>query len=93
MHKANLFKSSANLVSNSFIGFVTTILTILVIFNLSWLIIFIRLCTRLSVAANLNKIIFNLESILLLGNLSILILLIGYVVGIRRLKLMLSKKY
>ena len=93
MHKVNLFRSSVDLVSNRFIGFIATILTILIIFNLGWLIMLVKLCTRLSVAANLNKTIFYFDSILLLGNLGILLLFFGYALGIRSLKAVFGKKY
>ena len=81
------------MIGNSFVGFITSVLTVLVIFNLSWLVMFIRLYTRLSAATNLNRIILNLESILLLENLGIFILFVGYALRMKRLRSILGRKY
>lgn len=78
--------------TNSFTNFVTTILVLLITFNIGWLLMFIRISTRIAVVKNLNKTIFNLESLLLLGNLGILILFIGCVVAMRNLRAILGQK-
>lgn len=93
MHKSNLYESSFNLVSNSLTNFVTTILILLITFNLGWLMIFVRVSTRLAVVVNLHKTIFNLQSLLLFGNLSLLLIFISYVLGIRSLRSILGRRY
>ncbi len=92
MYKLRFYRSSANLINNSLINFVAAILVLLITFNLGWFIAFIGLYTRLKMIGNLNKILFNLESILLLGNLGIVILLIAYVSSIKSLRSILGKQ-
>lgn len=93
MHKSNLYESSFNLVSNSLTNFVTTILILLITFNLGWLMMFVRVSTRLAVVVNLHKTIFNLQSLLLLGNLSLFLIFMSYVVGIRSMRSILGRRY
>ena len=87
MGKFNFYKSLTNVVKNSVITLLTTTLILLITFNLDWLLIVARIFSRLSFMKNLGKTIFNLESLLLVGNLSTIILFIGFVLAIKRFKL------
>lgn len=86
MDKFSLSKPSVDLVHNSFLRLFTTIAIILITFNLGWFTMLIGLYNRFGTVRNINKIIFNLDSFLLLGNLSILLLFIIYALSIRSLK-------
>ena len=90
--KYSLSKSSANLAKTSLINFTTTVLILLITFNLSWLVMFVRLYSRLTVVRNLNRTLFNFESLLLLGNFGFFILFIAYVLGTKSLRDILGKK-
>ncbi len=95
MHKLSLSKSSVNLVGNKFANLATTILVLPITLNLAWLLMFIRISisSRLAVIRNFKKIIFNMESLLLIGNLSLLILFIACVLAMRSLKSFLGKRH
>ena len=92
MDKFSFSKSSVDLDYNNFVKFTTTILILLITFNLGWLVMLLRLYTRFNIVKNLNKILFNFDSFLLLGNLSILILFIIYALSIRSIKDILGRK-
>ena len=91
MHKLSLNKS-IDWVNNSFVNCLTTALVLLFTFNFGWLLTFIRVYTRLSVVKNLNRTIFNLESLLLLGNLGILVAFVAYVMAMRNLKSIMGRR-
>ena len=93
MHKLSLSKSSVNLVGNKFANLATTILVLPITLNLAWLLMLIRISSRLAVIRNFKKIIFNMESLLLIGNLSLLILFIACVLAMRSLKSFLGKRH
>ena len=93
MHKFSFSRSSSNIFSNSLINFAITILVLLIAFNLGWLIAFVQLYAQPKIVGNLDKIIFHLQSILLLGNLSILLLFIGYIGIVKYVKSILGKRY
>lgn len=92
MDKFSISKSSLSSNNNSFVNFLASILISLIAFNLSWLMMFIRLYNQVNIIKNLNKTLFNFESLLLLGNLSIVVLLIAYALGIKSLRGILGKK-
>ncbi len=92
MDKFSISKSSLGTKNNNFVNFLASMLILSVAFNLSWLIMFIRLCDRINVIKNLNKTLFNFESLLLLGNLSIIVLLVAYAVGIKSLREILGRR-
>lgn len=92
MDKFRLSKSSLNFVNASLVNFISTILILLITFNLGWLIMFIRLYSQLALIKNLNKTIFNFESILLLGNLSIFVLFIAYALTVKSLRSILGNR-
>ncbi len=91
MYKLSFYSSSSSLISKRFINFITAILVILITFNLGWLIAFVRLYTQVKTFVNINRILFNLESILLLGNLGIMTLFIIYILSIKSLRSIISK--
>lgn len=91
MIKPKLFQPFALVINNSLIGLLTNSLVWLIIFNLGWLLMLFRLSFRLTEIKNLGKTILNLESLLLLGNLAIIILVIGFVLTIKQFKLLFNK--
>lgn len=91
MYKLSFYRSSVSLISKGFINFAAAILVLLITFNLGWLIAFIRLYTQVKTFVNINKILFNLEAILLLGNLSILTLFVICILSIKSLRAIMSK--
>ena len=93
MAKLNLFKYSVGSLGNSFLNIVATVLLIAIAFNLSWFMIFIRLYSQLTTVKDINKVVLNLESWLLIGNLTIFVLFFAYALGIRNLRSILAKKY
>lgn len=92
MDKFSTSKSSVDANYRGIINFIAGTLILLVAFNLSWLIMFVRLYNRLSIVKDLNKVLFNYESWLLIGNLSIVILLIAYALGVKSIKEILGRK-
>ncbi|MEM7759172.1 MAG: hypothetical protein AAF298_13755 [Cyanobacteria bacterium P01_A01_bin.40] len=92
MDKFSLSKSSVDDTDKSFANFITTVLILLITFNFGWLLMFIRLYNRLAVVRNLNKTLFNLESLLLLGNLSMFLLFVAYALGTRSLREILGRR-
>lgn len=93
MPKSIFSKSAISLVANSFINIVTIVLTIAIAFNLSWFLMFIRLYNQITIVKDFNKAVFNLESWLIIGNLSIFILFITYALGMKNLKSVIKRKY
>ena len=86
MDKFRLSKSSVNWFDSSSINSIATILVLLIAFNIGWLVMFLRVCSQLAVIQSLNQTLFNFESFLLLGNLSIFSLFIAYVLAIKSLR-------
>ena len=92
MNKFGPSKSPIDLACNSSLNLAITVLIVLVTFNLSWLLMFIRLCNRSNVVMLNTNTILNFESLLLLGNLSIPILFIACAWRIRNLREFLVRK-
>lgn len=92
MNKFGLYKSPIDLACNSSMNLAITVLIVLVTFNLGWLLMFISLCNRSNVVILNTTTILNLESLLLLGNLSIPILFIACAWRIRNLRESLARK-
>ena len=86
MLKLSYYRSLTNASKNSLISFLlTATLILLITLNLSWLLILVKLSSRLTTIKNIIKILFNLESLLLLGNFSLIILSIGFVCGTQKI--------
>ena len=92
MHKISSSKSSVYFAANSFINVIFAVLMVLITFNLSWFFMFMGLYSQATVMRNLNKAIFNLESLLLIGNLGIFFLFLTYALGIRNLRSILGRR-
>ena len=92
MNKFILSKSPIDLTCNSLISLVIAVLILLVVFNLGWLLMFVRLYTRSNVVINSNRTILNFESLLLLGNSGIVVLFIAYAWIIKNLREFLGKQ-
>ncbi len=91
MIKLKLYQPFSRILNNSLISLLTNSLVLLIIFNLGWLLMLLRLSLRLTEIKNLGKTIFNLESLLIIGNLAIIILVIGFVLTIKQFKLLFNK--
>ena len=86
MLKLSYYRSLTNASKNSLISFLlTATLILLITLNISWLLMLVKLSSRLTTIKNISKILFNLESLLLLGNFSLIILSIGFVWGIQKI--------
>lgn len=81
-----------NLVASSLGKFMVSILILLITLNLGWLLMFVRVSSHLAVVRNISKTLFNYESFLLLGNLSLFILLMAYILGTKSLREILGRK-
>lgn len=91
MLKLNSHNSYFNLVGNNSIAWLSTALVLLISFNLSWLLIFIRISSRLAVVKNMNRIFLDLELLLLVGSLLIIVLVVGLALIFKNLKLFIGK--
>ena len=91
MIKINFYQPFSRAINNSLISLLTNSLVLLIIFNFSWLLMLFRLSFRLTEIKNLGKTIFNLETLLLMGNFAIIILVIGFVLTIKQFKLLFNK--
>ena len=78
MYKISSCRSPFDLINKNFTGLLTIVLVVLFAFNLGWLISLIRLYNRFKIVADFDKSLFGFESILLLGNLGILIVFVAY---------------
>ncbi len=85
MLKLSYYRSLTNAFKNGLISLLTATLILLITFNLSWLLMLVKLSSRLTTIKNISKIIFNLESLLLLGNFSLIILSIAFVWGTQKI--------
>lgn len=84
MLKQNCCQALINIPKFSFFNLLTISLLLLIGFNISWLFILVKISSRLILIKNLGRTIFNLESLLLLGNLSIIVLLAASMWGVKK---------
>lgn len=92
MYKFGFSRSTVEVVNNNLVNFTISVLALLFIFNLGWLVMLVKVYSRSTVVLNFNQAIFNLEFVLLLGNLGIFILFITYVAIVRSLKSILGRQ-
>ena len=71
---------------------ISTALVLLITFNISWCLMFVRLAFRMTLVKNVGKTLLNLDLLLLVGNLSIVALFIIAIAAIEKIKFP-SKKY
>ena len=91
MLKLSVHKPLVNVIGNKVTSFLTAALALLITFNLGWLLTFIRISSQLNTIKNQGKAIFNLELLLLVGNFSIIILFVGFILTIEKFKLLFNK--
>ena len=84
MFKQNRYHALTNIPKLSFFNLLTISLLLLIGFNIGWLFILVKISSRLILIKNLGRTIFNLESLLLLGNLSIIVLLAASMWGVKK---------
>ncbi len=77
MIKLDFYRSSANVLGKSLISLLIATLVLLITFNLGWLLMFVRISSRLSTMKYIGTTILNLESFLILGNFIIIVGFIG----------------
>ena len=91
MAQLNSPRTLVNIFENKVTSFLTTVLALLITFNLGWLLTFIRISSQINTIKNQGKAIFNLELLLLVGNFSIIILLVGFILTMEQFKLLFNK--
>ena len=91
MLKTNFYKYPYSLIDKNIIKIIAFTLSMLITFNLGWLISFIRLFSQLKAVIILNKILFYFVTILLLGNLLILAIFIAYIASIKILRSLIGR--
>jgi hypothetical protein len=86
MNKFSLFKSSVNSANSKLYNSIATTLMILIIFNIGWQVMFLKLYTHLAVIQNLDETLFDFEFWLLLGNSIIFMLFYCLWLGDKKVK-------
>lgn len=92
MDNYSLSKSSGEIAKKGSIKFLSTILVLLITFNFSWLLFLVKAHFTFNNIRSINRTLLNLESLLIFGNSTILVLFFAYVFCIRRLRSILSQK-
>ena len=68
MIKLDCYKSLTNGIANILIGLFVSTIVLLIVFNLSWLLMFVRISSRILRIKDIKTTISNLELLLVFGN-------------------------
>lgn len=93
MNKIDLSKISNDLVRSKVIDFMVSLLFLLITFNAIWLLVFIRVSSNSVSPIDTNRVMFGLESTLILGNLIVFVVFLGWILGIRSIRSILGRRY
>ena len=86
MLKLHLYRPLPDLVSNGVISFLTDLLLLLITYNSGWVLMFVRISSRLTAIKKIGKIIFNLQLLVLIANVVIVMWLIEFALVVKRFK-------
>lgn len=86
MLKLNRYRPLPDLVSNGIISLLTDTLVLLISYNLGWVLILVRISSRLTTIKKFGKLISNLQLLLLIANVVIVMWLIEFALVVKRFK-------
>ncbi len=86
MLKLNRYRPLPDLVSNGIISLLTDTLVLLISYNLGWVLILVRISSRLTAIKKFGQLISNLQLLLLIANVVIVMWLIEFALVVKRFK-------
>lgn len=86
MLKLNRYRPLSDLVSNGIISLLTDTLVLLISYNLGWVLILVRISSRLTAIKKFGQLISNLQLLLLIANVVIVMWLIEFALVVKRFK-------